>query len=623
MQDAAAPRLNRGRTRPRGAALFLRARSLWEDGRVRAIASTVALLPASAADRFGSSVAARYKLDGDWRELTYSEVAVAIGEIAAGLIELGVRPGDRVGILADTRVEWSLTSYAISSAGAVVVPIYPTSSAQECRWVLSDSGARMVVCEDESQLRKIKEVRSELPELEQVIGIQPDGGDPTLDELRARGRERGATEVAKRSAAVAADEPYTIIYTSGTTGPPKGVVLTHANAMSVCAMVRELSIVQPGERTYLYLPLAHAFALSAQLASYGEGTTLIYYGGDTRQIIPEIMETRPTYLPSVPRVFEKLYAMGEAAVEEAGPEERERMRQAVALGIEVRRRRHRGEPVPAELERSFAEADAAIFDRVRQLFGGQLRQAISGAAPIAAEILEFFYAAGIPVLEGWGMTETTAVGTVATLDHFKFGTVGRPLPGVEIRIAPEDGEILVRGPNVFKEYWRNPDATAETLIDGWLHTGDIGELDDEGYLRITGRKKDIIITAGGKNLTPANLENDLKQSRYISQAVMYGDRRPYPVVLITLDPDEILPWAAARGLPADVGSLAQHTTVNELIQRELDRANSNYAQVEQIKKFAILDHDLSIDSGELTPTLKVKRTVIHDRYADVFDSLYD
>jgi long-chain acyl-CoA synthetase len=389
--------------------------------------------------------------------------------------------------------------------------------------------------------------------------------------------------------------------------------------MSVCAMVEELSIVKPGEKTYLYLPLAHAFALSAQLASYDQGTTLIYYGGDTKQIIPEIIETQPTYLPSVPRVFEKLYTMAQDA---AGAQERERLRQAVALGVEVRSRRQRGEAVPEELERSFEEADAAIFSRVRQLFGGNVRQAISGAAPIAPEILEFFYAAGVPVLEGWGMTETTAVGTVATLEHFKFGTVGRPLPGIEIRIAPEDGEILVRGPNVFREYWRNPKATAETLIDGWLHTGDIGELDDEGYLKITGRKKDIIITAGGKNLTPANLENDLKRSRYISEAVMYGDRRPYPVALITLDPDEILPWAAAQSLPEDVGSLARHPTVIELIQRELDRANSNYAQVEQIKKFAILDHDLSVEGGELTPTLKVKRAVIHDRYAIVFDSLY-
>jgi len=259
---------------------------------------------------------------------------------------------------------------------------------------------------------------------------------------------------------------------------------------------------------------------------------------------------------------------------------------------------------------------------VRDLFGGQVRQAVTGAAPIGPEILEFFYAAGVPVLEGWGMTETTGVGAVGTLDHFRFGTVGRALPGVELRIAEEDGEILMRGPNVFREYWRNPQATAETLIDGWLHTGDIGELDADGYLRITGRKKDIIITAGGKNLAPANLENDLKASRWVSQAVMYGDRRPYPVALITLDEDEILPWAREQGLPDEIGALAGEAQVRELIQSELDRANARYAQVEQIKKFTILDHDLSQEEGELTPTLKVKRNVISERYAEVFAALY-
>ncbi|MGI8573616.1 MAG: AMP-dependent synthetase/ligase [Solirubrobacteraceae bacterium] len=591
--------------------------------RVRAIAPTVALLPASAAERFGHEVAARYRLAGEWRELTYTEAAGAIGELAFGLIELGLRPGERISILADTSLQWTLASYAITCAGAVVVPIYPTSSGSECRWVLSDSGARILFCEDEAQRQKIEQVRAELPDLEQLVGIQAGGGEISFDELRERGRARGKAEVAERSGAVSAEDPYTIIYTSGTTGPPKGVVLTHTNAMSVCRVVEELGIVKPGEKTYLYLPLAHSFALTAQLASYDQGTTIIYYGGDTKQIIPEIMETQPTYLPSVPRVFEKLYAMAEAAAGEAGEQDRERLHSAVAVGVEVRRRRQRGEPVPEGLDQAFEKADEAIFSRVRQLFGGQVRQAISGAAPIAPEILEFFYAAGVPVLEGWGMTETSALGTVATLENFKFGTVGRALPGVEIRIAPEDGEILTRGPNVFREYWRNPGATAEALVDGWLHTGDIGELDGEGYLRITGRKKDIIITAGGKNLAPANIENDLKQSRFISQAVMYGDRRPYPVALITLDPEEIMPWASGQGLPEDLRELARRPEVLSVIQNELDRANSHYAQVEQIKKFAILDHDLSVEGGELTPTLKVKRTVIHDRYADVFDALYD
>ena len=420
-----------------------------------------------------------------------------------------------------------------------------------------------------------------------------------------------------------ADDPYTIVYTSGTTGPPKGVVLTHRTAMTVCDVVEKLQFVEPGEITYLYLPLAHVFALLAQLASYDQGTATVYLGGDTRQILAEIIETKPTYLPSVPRIFEKIYAAAMKMQEQASEEDRERFAKAVKLGVEVRQRRERGEPVPPELEEPFQRADRELFQRVRDLFGGRVRQAVTGAAPIAAEILEFFYAAGVPVLEGWGMTETTGVGTVGRLDAFKFGTVGLPLPGVEIRISEEDEEILMRGPNVFKEYWRNPEATAETLdADGWLHSGDLGSIDEDGFVKITGRKKDIIITAGGKNLTPANIENDLKQSRFISQAVMYGDRKPFPVALITLDPEEILPWAKENGLPEDLGELAQHEDVRALVQKELDRANANYARVEQIKKFAILDRDLSIDDGELTPTLKVKRSVISDRYQELFESLY-
>jgi long-chain acyl-CoA synthetase len=585
------------------------------------IASTVASLPGSAAERFGSHTAARFKKDGEWRELSYAEMGEAIEEIALGLVDLGIEVGDRVCILAETRLEWTLASLGVSAAGAVAVPVYPTNAPSECKWVAGNSGARAIFCENEGQRTKIEEVRDELPDLEHVIGIDESGGELSLDELRARGRERDRGELAPRQEQVSPQDPYTIVYTSGTTGAPKGVVLTHANAMAVCQMVEELEFVEPGDVSYLYLPLAHVFALITMLATVDEGTTLIYFGGNTREILAEIIETKPTYVPSVPRIFEKLYGAAMKMVASGSEEEQERFRKAVKLGVEVRTRRQRGDEVPAELAEQFEQADEQIFQRVRGLFGGQVRQAVSGAAPIAPEILEFFYAAGVPVLEGWGMTETTGVGTVGTLDHFKFGTVGRALPGVEIKIA-EDGEILCRGPHIFQEYWRNPEATEETMSDGWLRTGDLGELDDEGYLKITGRKKDIIITAGGKNLTPANIENDLKQSPFISQAVMYGDRKPFPVAMITLDPEEIVPWAQEQGLPEDIESLAEHEKVHEMIQAELDRANSNYARVEQIKKFTILDHDLSVETGELTPSLKVKRNVIYDRYGDLFESLY-
>ena len=588
----------------------------------RVIAQTVASLPGSAAERFASNIAARYRSGEEWRELSYADAGKAIDEIALGLVGLGIQPGDRVCVLANTRVEWTLASYGVSAAGAVVVPIYPTNSSKECQWVAGNSGARAVICEDEGQRQKIDQVRDELPDLEHVIGIERGAGDLTLEELRERGADGDRSELAARQDKVDPQDPWIIIYTSGTTGPPKGVVLTHANGMSVCQIVEELEFVSPDEITYLYLPLAHIFALLTQLASYDQGTTIVYFGGDSKAILREVIETTPTYLPSVPRIFEKLYAAAMKMQENASEEERRQFRQALNLGVDVRRRLQRGDPVPEEMQAAFDKADEQIFVKVRQLFGGKVRQAVSGAAPIAPEILEFFYAAGVPVMEGWGMTETTGVGTVGTLEDFKFGTVGRALPGVEIRIAHEDGEILMRGPNVFKEYWQNPEATADTLIDGWLHTGDLGELDDEGFLKITGRKKDIIITAGGKNLTPANLENDLKQCPFISQAVMYGDRKPYPVALVTLDPEEILPWAKEHDLPEDLGQLANEEQVRQLVQEELDRANSNYAQVEQVKKFTILDHDLSIETGELTPTLKVKRNVVYDRYGDLFESMY-
>jgi long-chain acyl-CoA synthetase len=584
---------------------------------------TVATLAGAAGQRFGESVAARYKSGGAWHERSFAQVSSAVDEIALGLVALGIGAGDRVAILADTRLEWTLASYAISAAGAVVVPVYPTNSPKECAWVLGNSGARAVFCETDAQRAKIDQVRAELPELMTTIGVEDGAGESTLEQLRERGRDGDRAELEARQAAVRRQDPYTIIYTSGTTGPPKGVVLTHGNAMSVGEMVLELDFISPGERTYLFLPLAHAFALTAQLASFELGTTIIYYGGDTKKIVEELTETSPTYLPSVPRIFEKLYTAAMKLQEQAGEEDRARFRQAIELGIEVRRRRQHGETVSDDMQAAFDHADERLYGPVRALFGGEIRQAVTGAAPIAPEILEFFYACGVPVMEGWGMTETTAVGTVGTLDHFKFGTVGRPMPGVEAKIADVDGEILLRGPNIFREYWDNPEATTETLIDGWLHTGDVGEIDDQGYLKITGRKKDIIITAGGKNLTPANVENDLKKSRFISQAVMHGDRRPYPVALITLDAEEIVPWAQEHGLPEDIAQLAERLEVTHLVQEELDRANANYAQVEQIKKFLILDRDLTIEEGELTPTLKVKRNVINERFADRFDSLYE
>ncbi|HEX5853176.1 MAG TPA: long-chain fatty acid--CoA ligase [Solirubrobacteraceae bacterium] len=593
------------------------------------------LLPRSAAAH-PDAIAVRHKHDGEWRDVTYAQLADTVQEIGLGLIDLGVQPGDRLCILANTRPEWSYVDMAATSAGAVVVPIYQTNSPEECLWVISDSGASAIVCENDEQLAKIDAIRDQIPNVRTLVVIDPpaDGAANgssgtvaslrpiTLEEVRERGRSHAVEELEARRAAVKPEDAFTFIYTSGTTGPPKGCVLTHGNYRAIIDMIGEAGEIQGDEVIYLYLPLAHSFALLIQLAVFDLGGTLAYFGGDTKQIVPELMEVKPTYLPSVPRVFEKIYTLAHGAIEAKPPEERRQAQAAIELGVKVRDMINRGEPVPPELQKPFDEADAELFKLVRAIFGGNVRHATSGAAPIAKEILEFFWACGVPVLEGYGMTETATAATVSTVENHRFGTVGRALPGVELKIA-DDGEILVKGPNIFSGYHNQASAAAFGAVeDGWLHTGDLGSLDEDGYLSITGRKKDIIITAGGKNLTPANIENDLKQCRWISQAVMHGDQRPYPVVLITLDEEEIPTYAREHGLPEDIPTLSKDPAIHTLIQGEIDRANAKYAQVEQVKKFAILDHDLSQPTGELTPTLKVKRNVVNKKYADIFDALY-
>ena len=587
---------------------------------------TIAELTVQSAREHGEHVAVRYKRDGAWQDVTYAQLAETVQEIALGLIDLGIQAGERVCILANTRPEWSYVDLAATSAGTVVVPIYQTNSPEECLWVISDSEASAIICEDAEQLAKIAAIRDQVPNLRTIIVIDPPAGESpleaiTLAEVRERAANRSVEELDARRAGVRPEDPFTFIYTSGTTGPPKGCVLTHGNYRAIIEMIAQNGEIAGDEVVYLYLPLAHSFALLIQLAVFNLGSTLVYFGGDVKQIVAELMEVKPTYLPSVPRVFEKVYTLARSAIDAQSPAEQEQAQASIELGVRVRNLMNKGEPVPAELQKPFDEAEEKLFKNVRAIFGGRLRQATSGAAPIAREILEFFWACGVPVFEGYGMTETATAATVSSLEHHRFGTVGRPLPGVEVSIA-EDGEILVKGPNIFAGYHRHDDASFGAVVDGWLHTGDLGSIDDDGYLSITGRKKDIIITAGGKNLTPVNIENELKQCRWISQAVMHGDQRPYPVALITLDEEEIPVYANEHGLPQDIPSLASHPSIHALIQAELDRINAKYAQVEQIKRFAILDHDLSQATGELTPTLKVKRAVVNELYAETLDALY-
>jgi long-chain acyl-CoA synthetase len=590
-------------------------------------AQTIAALIPRAVASYADNIAVRSKREGAWEDVTYAELGEIVDELALGLIDLGIDAGERLSILSNTRAEWSYADMAATSAGVVVVPIYQTNSAGECHWVLSDSEVCAVVCENAEQLIKIAAVRDRLPHLRTVIVMDmPTGADGavaaeldaiSLDEVRRRGRDKDAAELERRRAAVTLQDTFTIIYTSGTTGPPKGCVLSHGNYSAMLNSVREGRLLDAdnADVVYLYLPLAHVFALLIQLSVFDLGVTLAYWSGDTTKIVAELNEVHPTYLPSVPRLFEKIFTLVSANTDPGT------LADATRVGLQVRELQMAGKEIPEELQAPFAAAEEKLFGNVRAVFGGRLREALTGAAPIGKEILEFFFAAGVPVMEGYGMTETATGATFSTPGNHRFGSIGKPLPGVEVSIA-DDGELLVRGANVFQGYYRHGDLSFGDVVDGWLHTGDLGRIDEDGYVYIVGRKKDIIITAGGKNITPANIENDMKRNRYISQAVLYGDRRPYVVMLVTLDAEEILPWAASEGLAQDIPTLASEPRVRELVQAHLDAVNQNYAPVEQVKRFAILDHDLSQETGELTPTLKVKRNVVAEKYAELLDSIY-
>ena len=580
------------------------------------------LLPGAAAE-YGDRPAVKFKDGSDhWVEQTYAELGAIVRRYALGLIALGIERGDRVAILANTRVEWTWLDFAALTAGATAVPIYQTNSPEECQYVLENSDSVAVVVEDAEQLEKIRSIRDNCPKLEHVVLMTGDADDAiTLEALGARGEELSAGDWEARYGSIRPDDICTFIYTSGTTGPPKGCVISHGNYRAMLDMVLDAGTLGEDELTYLYLPLAHSFALLIQFGTVALGATLAYWERDPLEIIPNLAEVRPTYFPSVPRIFEKIYTTATAAVEKEGGLKKVVFDWAIRTGAKVRALERDGRSPGFLLSRQYAIADRQVLARIRELFGGRIKLAVTGAAPINPDILRFFDAAGVLILEGWGMTETSTAATIATPEDFKFGTVGRPFPGVELRIA-DDGEILVKGPNIFQGYHKNAEATAETLVDGWLHTGDIGELDSDGFLRITGRKKDIIITAGGKNITPANLEAEIKQSPLVSQCVVIGDRRPYLVALVTLDPEEAEKLAAERGDPTDPESLATNPAIREAIDAHVAKINEKFARVEQVKKIKILPHDLSQEGGELTPTLKVKRSVVAEKYAVEIEDLY-
>ena len=572
--------------------------------------------------------ALRFRRAGRWLRMGYPDVHRQAQEIARGLIALDIRPGERIAILGGTNADWTLADLGVLSAGGVVVPIYQTNSPGECQYVLEHSGARAILLEDGPQLEKILAVREDCPDLEHIVVLRPGADVPdgvlTLRTLVAHGSDVTPEQLAAAGAAAEPDDPATIVYTSGTTGPPKGCVITHANFLATTAMYEDqMQLADEDPVVFMFLPLAHVLARVVQMVSLKVGGEIVYWSGDPARLLEDIKDARPTHFPSVPRVFEKIHTAALSGLEEADPVKRALFNWAIATGGRVRRA-ERENRTPGVLDRAqYALAERLVFTKIHALFGGRLRRALTGAAPIGREVLDFFDACGITILEGYGLTETCAAATLNTPDAHRLGSVGMPLSDVEVRIAA-DGEILIRGPQVFHGYYHNEEATQKTLdADGWLYTGDLGEIDDDGYLMITGRKKDLIITSSGKNISPANIETQLQETRWISHAVVYGDNKPYLVALVTIDPDEAAAMAEHAGLDTtDVAALGEDPTVRALLHEAIEEVNTRFAKIEQIKRFDVLDHDLTQAAGELTPTLKLRRAPVYERYGDRFEALY-
>jgi long-chain acyl-CoA synthetase len=607
-------------------------------------------------ERSRARPALRYKAGGQWRSLSWADWDRAAREIAGGLVDLGLSPGDRMALVAQTRVEWALCDVGAMLAGAVVVPIYPSSTPDQIEHIVRDSGATLVIAEDPHQLDKLLDMKSDLAHVEAVVLLsdraeleRPDREGRTiltladvlpddspvrdwvlsLDQLRERGRallERAPLRLTAIADDVDPRQAATLIYTSGTTGMPKGVVLSHANLVFECGAVEDLLDLSEADEQLMFLPLAHSLARSILWAGVAIGFTTSF--AESFAALPaNLAEVRPTILVAVPRVLEKAHARVQADLESA--RRQPVARRAVDWALAQGRQR-----VAANGRRRLARityrlADKLLFAKIRNAFGGRVRFLISGGAPLAPDIAEFFHVAGVTVLEGYGLTETCGAATCTRPDAVRFGAVGQPLPGVELRIAP-DGEILIRGGNVMQGYFNHPEATAEVLDgEGWFHTGDIGDIDEQGRLAITDRKKDIIVTAGGKNVAPQNIENELKaRCPLISQVVVVGDRRKYLVALITLSADTARAWAAAGRLPGaahlvgDMERLSRHPDLVHLVSAAVDALNGELASHETIKRFAVLPADFTQESGELTPSLKVKRKVVVDRYGDQIERLY-
>lgn len=559
---------------------------------------------------------ARRTHDG-WEDVTAARFAAEVAAVASGLVAAGVAPGDRVGLMSKTRYEWTLFDYAIWSAGAVTVPVYETSSSDQVRWILEDSGAVAVVVETEEHRRTVDGLRAQLPGLGNVWQIERGA----IHTLRGMGGGGHNEEVARRRAALGADDLATIIYTSGTTGRPKGCRLTHRNLLA------EVLTILPGLRqlfsedssTLLFLPLAHVFARAIQCGAVYSRCRM-GFTSDVKQLATDMKTFRPTFLLAVPHVFNKVYNTARQTAYTSG--RGKVFDQAEKVAVAYSEALDRGGP-NLKLRLSHRFFDLLVYGKLRAALGGRCRQAISGGAPLGARLAHFFRGIGVTVYEGYGLTETTAGACVNLEGALRIGTVGRPVPGVSVRVA-EDGEVWLSGDIVFDGYWNNPTATDETMADGWFHTGDLGRLDADGFLTITGRKKELIVTAGGKNVAPTVLEDQLRAHPLISQAMVIGDRQPFVAALVTLDAEFLPAWLTAHGRAGDTPAdeLREDPALRAEIQAAVDEANRAVSRAESIREFRILSRDFTVEGGELTPSLKLRRSVILDEFAEDVSAIY-
>ncbi|WP_019874706.1 AMP-dependent synthetase/ligase [Sporichthya polymorpha] len=593
--------------------------------------ATAASIPGLLVDRVARTPNAKafsFRSGNGWADLTWAQAQDRVRALAAGLIGLGVGAETRVAILSSTRVEWVLGDLAILAAGGATTTIYPSNTADECAFVLTDSDTQVVIAENDEQVAKLRSVRDQIPSVRAVVVMDGAGdGDwvHSFADLEEGGAKRPEAEPAaytERVAAITGDRLATLMYTSGTTGRPKGVELTHDNWVYVAEAVMAVAIVRPDDLHFLWLPMSHSFgkALVVMMIAAGAPTAI---DGSVDRIAANLGELRPTVVAAAPRVFEKIHNTIAATVRGEGGVKAQLFGWARGVGLAATKARQAGKSPSLLTQIQLQVADRLVLSKIRGRFGGRIRYFISGSAPLSPEIAEFFDAAGMTILEGYGLTESSAASFVNRPGAAKFGTVGPPLPGTEVKIA-EDGEVLFRSRGIMRGYHGLPEETAATLLDGgWLATGDIGELDEVGRLRITDRKKELIKTSGGKYVAPAPIESSIKATcPYVGNVVVHGDRRNFCVALVTLDPDVTKPWAEANGLGADAAAWAANETVRAEVRRAIDEVNSSLPSYSTIKDFAILPNDFTVETGELTASMKVRRKTVESKYADVLDTFY-